>query len=66
MFDNIGLGLALNILFWLVVVAIVCVLVFFVLREFSPGIDSRKPKHARGISAHSTAGLTRSARSAVT
>lgn len=47
MFDSIGLGLALNILFWLVVVAIVCVLVFFVLREFSPGSDARKPKHAR-------------------
>jgi len=44
---SIGLGLALNILFWLGLVAIVCCAEVFVIKEFLPRSYPKKPKHGR-------------------
>jgi hypothetical protein len=45
--DSIGLGLALNVLFWVGVVIAACVAGVFVGKEFFPGGYRKGPGHER-------------------
>jgi len=44
---SIGLGLALNILFWFGAVAMTCFVAVYVIKEFFPGGYLRNLRHAR-------------------
>lgn len=48
MAETIGIGLALNILLWLVGLAVACCLGVFAIMGFIPGNPDGKPKHDGG------------------